>query len=667
MASRIFRLKLTDEPNGFVALCRRFATMFARRDGEVPPVWDLLERLKLLGTGSSAFLPEAVVEDGAARLRSEVESARSYVPIAYQQGYVAHLLNHLDHVVRSDDNAESMHDTAETLAGAVVQNRPGHAVRQPLRQFLAVVSNLYRSFLADDKRIVAGVPLAASALPPLVCFHPNSRFGPAVLTAPMIRLLCGSDVAVVAMPSTYARAPLAWLSLAHEACGHGVLQADADLLPDLVAGVRSLFGGGPLPSGAKPNLDQALGLLWSYWIEETASDVYGLLNIGPAFALNLAAFMAGRRMAEQPLQTEPWLMTRSGDAPGKDLDVHPTDLLRLHVAIGVIENLNGLSSRRINEYVKIIRAIADLCGANAWKFAGTEEKIVIQGRKVSTARKIIIQGRVEVERDRWVPLDLALDIGEAAQSARRVGAYIATTRLGALGNRSIQDLETWNDSDEDFALAICSALLAPPLVHAAESDATVRRDLKDALAVDDSHINEILEKLRDDRFTDLSEDERTALGLLRLDAAAIAALQADRIEEIRDADVMQVLGLGRIETLGDDGQLLAGAALAALSDPTLGAYRWINRRLASALNRSHRHDSIMGFAEVHHMFGGATTFSQPPHDAKPEILEKAGIVGVGAKAKVARDLGNGQVSGAQLVPKRSTPKSTRSSSKTTKI
>lgn len=620
MAAPIFRLQVAGESNGFVGLCHRFQALFARGDGQVRPVWDLDEARARSGPIEGPSLPEALRDEWAGRLRDEVAAARHYLPIAYQEAFVAPLLGHLDHVVRSDDDVRRMHGVVEALAGAVVQHRPGHAVRQPLRQFLAVVSNLVRSFLAADKRISAGVPLSAPALPPLVCFHPDRRFGPAVLASPMTQLLCGAEVAVVAMPSTYARDPLSWLALAHEACGHGVLQADPDLLPDLVAGVRALFGGGPLPAGADPNRDQALGLLWSYWIEETASDVYGLLNIGPAFALNLAAFLAGRRMADDPARPAPWLEVQSGGDPSVDLDVHPTDLLRLHVAIGVVENLVGLSGRRIGEYARILRAIADRCAANAWQIV-----------EPASRRKVVIRGRVEVGRDRWVPLDLRLDVAEAAESARRVGAYIASTRLGALNNRTIQDVETWDDADEAFALKIRDALLAPPLIHPAEADEEARRRIMDDARFTGPRMDEILAKLRDDRFADLDDDERAGLGLAGLDAAQAAALQADRIEEVRDPATVRALGLDRIETLGDDGQLLAGAALAALGDPSPGAYRWINRRLAAALNRSHRHDSIMGFAEVHRMFRDPTGHTQPPREVEKDVLEQAVAAGAAAK------------------------------------
>ena len=262
-----------------------------------------------------------------------------------------------------------MNKNADCLALAVVGHAGGRRgkdpspILYPLRQFLAVVSNLYRSFLGADKRHACGAPLPDPGLPPLVSFHRSKDAGPAVLTAPVNRRLCGSDVAVVILPTIYRRVPLAWASLAHEACGHGVLQADPGLLPDLVAGVRSLFGGGPLAPGRTPDEAQTLGLLWSYWIEETASDVYGLLNIGPAFALNLAAFIAAKRKADSSAidLSFPTLPAGSGNDPSIAFDQHPPDLLRLHVAMGVIQNLTGLSPTRAADYVRLLGWIADAC------------------------------------------------------------------------------------------------------------------------------------------------------------------------------------------------------------------------------------------------------------------------------------------------------------------
>ena len=438
----------------FGELVNRFENMLSASDDKPDPIWEV-----------GADPGEADFDAGADVFRKAIEAARGYLPLAYQEAFVEPLLHNMRHVVRSSDDLREMNKNAQCLAVAVV----GHAAARrgkdpgpilyPLRQFLAVVSNLYRSFLGADKRHACGAPLPDPGLPPLVSFHRSKDAGPAVLTAPVNRRLCGSDVAVVILPAIYRRVPLAWASLAHEACGHGVLQADPGLVPDLVAGVRSLFGGGPLAPGRIPDKDQTLGLLWSYWLEETASDVYGLLNIGPAFALNLAAFMAAKRKADSSAinLSFPTLPAGAGNNPSKAFDQHPPDLLRLHVAIGVIQNLTGLSPDRSGEYVRLISWIAEACRPLA-------DRVETAGKPASSrrAQTIALRGRVEVDHDRWVSIDLpAVPLDLACESARRVGAFIATIRLGALGNSSVQEIESWDDGDEHTALAIRDILLDP--------------------------------------------------------------------------------------------------------------------------------------------------------------------------------------------------------------
>ena len=608
MHERPFRLDRRQLPDDFRRFCEHLSKLFRNRESPIEPIFGT-ERIKAAldaprdGAGPLEYLPEELLDEWAALLGEEIDRAVHYLPLVYQASYARPLRQSVNHLVRSSDSTLDTYGTAESLVGAVSQHLPGCEVRQPLRQFLAIVSNLYRSFLAPDKRISAEMPLAVPTLPPLASFHPGgmpSPYGPAVFTTPMMRLLCGSEVAVVVLPASYHRTPLAWVPLAHEASGHGVLQADPRLLPDLIDGIRTLFGGGTLLPGHTPDEHQALGLLWSYWAEETASDVYGLLNVGPAFALNLAAFLAAQRAVSLnvPAGMLPLLDVESGTDPRRDLGVHPIDVLRLHVAIGVIQNLTDLSTTTARSYENALRTIADLCAQNAWK-------------RLSKPRKIVVRGRVEVDRERWVPLDLELDYKRAAESARRVGAFIASTRLGAFSNRTVQDIETWDDSDELVAGSIARALLAPERVRLVEAGEerfiTLSEALKE-LETSKARQDEIVEALRADRFEELTDDERTVLRLERLKGEVLDNLRAERIEALPD-DVAAAVDLGRVDAMGDDGQLIAGATLATLSQPTPDAWRWINRRLAYALNRSHRHDAIMGFASVHGMFDD--TVGQP--------------------------------------------------------
>jgi hypothetical protein len=71
-------------------------------------------------------------------------------------------------------------------------------------------------------------------------------------------------------------------------------QVDRSLLlgaasTDALAEVRSIADTLAAGAGKLDALPPALRPVWTTWIDEAASDVYGILNIGPAFAVSLAA------------------------------------------------------------------------------------------------------------------------------------------------------------------------------------------------------------------------------------------------------------------------------------------------------------------------------------------------------------------------------------------
>jgi hypothetical protein len=337
--------------------------------------------------------------------------------------------------------------------------------------------------------------------------------------------LCNAEVSVVSLPQRLRSHPLAWLTVAHETAGHDVLHADPELLPELVDAIRTLFGGGPLTPGRQPDPDQLQALLWSYWIDEVASDVYALLNSGPAFAYNMAAFLEALQVMRPGLKDS--LNMKSRFLP---LDTHPPGVLRLHVAIGVVKNLANLAAEDRQIHVDNLETLA---------------------RRHANGASITLQGRVEVDRDRWVDLERQeVPLHEAAGAARRVGAFIATTPLRTFGGHTVQDLETWDANDERVAILVSDAFLVPG---------------GDPLAV---------------------------------------------------------------KNLGDDAQLLAGATLAVLEDPS--RYDAINFALETALDESYRRDPVLGFAFAHPMF---QLEAEPvPPDAQPESDPRTGTqdTGVGA-------------------------------------
>jgi hypothetical protein len=428
----------------------------------------------------------------AAKLQAVVRARQPLLPASYRSAYVGPLLAALPDITvqlkqqYDEESAQAGADRAmeditsaiDTLVGAV-RDWGEPAYRKPLRRFEAVVSNLYRSFLSNEQRAGISLPLLET-IPPLVTFARSPNAGPFTMPVNSVKQFVGASIGVVSLPGCYAQHPLLWPALAHETCGHDVLHADPGLLKELSAGVTKLGG---LPHG--------IGSVWAYWMDETASDVYGLLNIGPTFALSLAAFFSALEVVNGGHQQIGTIGTILPMQAGRLVDEHPVDLLRLYVALGVIESLEGLSVAKRQEWIARIENVADQAAGGAT----TISVVDIDSRKV-------IQ---------------ALPLQAMADAARKVGAYIATAKLVALGGHSIQEIETWDNTDEQAALSI--------------------------------------------------------------EQAAVS---------------------GNIVALGDDAQLLAGATMAFLADPT--KYAAITQNLNAAFDDSFARDPIFGSAMPHSAF-----------------------------------------------------------------
>jgi hypothetical protein len=312
---------------------------------------------------------------------------------------------------------------ADTAVGAVVDW--GQEELKPcLQGFAAVASDLFRSFARKEAQIQRMDPKLNLKLntevPPLVTFAPTPGWGPSTLTSEALRELGGPAYSVVSLPLSYRDDPIMWGILAHEVCGHDTVHAVDGLIEELKEQIRnsSLAAGWPN--------------LWEDWAEEAVADVFGVLNIGPYYALGLAAWLS----ASAALDTESpiplgQLRNRLNITGGRVSDEHPVDLLRLHLAIGAVEGLGedtsvtgketGLDKATIDAWVKKLEVIA----ASA---AGGVSTIDV----CQDGRSIVLR----------YPLDVL------AREARTVGRHIVTVKLKLLRDRSIQQLETWSVEDE---------------------------------------------------------------------------------------------------------------------------------------------------------------------------------------------------------------------------
>lgn len=448
-----YEVRVPLDPRGFQAL-----------------VHELRENVDLLALGKS-LVPWRTKPSKEAVSRV-IKSGGKVLPLIYQDNYVRPLIQNLDSIIQrastksfstlaDKDVREKYKRTMEVLAGAVYCHTKGRTVPEKvvkvLHCFLAVISNTYRSFLPSDLRYREGFPdLPAGHYPPLATFR-NGEVAPSILTSDEIKKLSGGTVGVVVLPAVYMDHPLLWTAVAHEVGGHEMLNAMPGLLTELQKGVRQLFNVGPVQSGDTLNEDQVIGLLWQYWTEETVSDVCGVLNIGPSYGISLAVYQAAlyHALAKKYGDVADTLLRLwSGVHPKyaknvdimPEMDLHPTDILKIHVIIGAVENLPWLLKAHRDEYVSYLEKLAHISAG---------------GQK-----EIHVCGLVQAGPDIWYRINTSetgpLPLDKLQDAARRVGAYIATVDLNTFGGRWLQKLETWDEGDEDKAQDIAKTLMKNP-------------------------------------------------------------------------------------------------------------------------------------------------------------------------------------------------------------
>ncbi|HUI60094.1 MAG TPA: hypothetical protein VLX90_07720 [Steroidobacteraceae bacterium] len=377
------------------------------------------------------------------KVKTLVSAGDPLLPAPFRDAYSDPLLTRLDGVFARLGGANGDPATLETLTGCVYQHTQ-RALQPPLNRFLAVISNLYRSFLDNSKRGHLDIPLKET-LPPLAVFQSDPSSGPFTMTVETVMQLIGGDTGVVSMPHTFADHPLFFGSLAHETGGHDVIHADTTLMPQLQEQVYELFADHEL---------QWMGLLWDYWMDETAADVYGVLNVGPSFAYNLAMLLAiFIAQQERPVPKVPRLRTSSDADEQGALDPHPTDILRLSVIQGVLGSLTHLDRSTIASY---------------------QEKIARLARALAPGVTAVqLNGLARVRNGRSMNFQNSVPLSTLQSAAAKVGAMIATTSFAALAGHSVQDIETWDDGDENAAHSISGLLQSGTSIVSAGDDAQI--------------------------------------------------------------------------------------------------------------------------------------------------------------------------------------------------
>ena len=341
-------------------------------------------------------------------LRGRLQAARTKMPPLYLDSAFTPYVATLDGIGASGFNQILINDPArESTAGLMLDIAQSILQRgetfEPKASpaFQEVVSDLYDGFLSVEDR--GGVaPPDEEVIPPLVKFG-NPDAGPYTWPVDATKSFRMKVGVVNLPPSNARRGLLAWPALGHETAGHDILHADHGLLREVSDAVRAGL--------SADNTTRDLAPYWASRIDETASDVLGILNMGPAPAIGLVGYFRALNAA----------FTGSARLrnTGPSNDPHPADILRGFLAAATVRQLEFSQAS----------AWADVVDAETKKDLTT---IRLAGKKV--------------------------DAKVAKKSAEIVSRVIVTHPMVALENHALGQIQNWRDHDEEITQRLHTTL-----------------------------------------------------------------------------------------------------------------------------------------------------------------------------------------------------------------
>lgn len=350
-------------------------------------------------------------------LMNRLQACQERLPAIYQEDVCIPYINKLKRIGQNGFNKILRRDPFKIgeaslmldIAQAILQNGEGY-LQKATDAYQEVLSDLYDGFLSEEDRIGVKKP-DLSVLPPLAKWGcPDD--GPYTWTAASTQYFgFGKRTAIVNLPPAHARLGiLAWAALGHETCGHDILDADDGLVPELANALQVELEDGDVGS--------ILPSYWSYRIDETASDVLGMLNMGPAAGIALVGYF---RALNAAAGKEPIL----GNIGPRDSNaVHPVDILRGYLAAAITRQLE-FSDR--DEWAKAIEMEVDKD---------------LRAIRLGSART----GFIDISPD------------YARRSAEIVAETLVHGKVDALEYHSLGEIQNWRDEDEWTMMELRSLL-----------------------------------------------------------------------------------------------------------------------------------------------------------------------------------------------------------------
>jgi hypothetical protein len=276
-----------------------------------------------------------------------------------------------DTILRKDPKRERLAGLLFDIAQTILQRGEGYNTRQT-DAFQEVISDLYDGFLSAEDRHHIKKP-DYEVIPPLVKWG-NPGSGPYTWPVGATRSF-GLETATVNLPPSHGKKCLfGWAALGHETGGHDILGADKGLEDELAQQVGS---------GVKEKkLGQGLAEYWMQRIGETASDILGILNIGPAAALGMIGYFRGWNDA----------FGNGTKLSNEDDGTHPCDIIRGYLAASAIRLLTFDGAA---QWADCIEAEVRKDTPASITLAETNTSFLVARRSAAVAAAVLINGKMD--------------------------------------------------------------------------------------------------------------------------------------------------------------------------------------------------------------------------------------------------------------------------------
>ena len=343
-------------------------------------------------------------------LGSRLEACLPKLPPIYREELCKPYVNSLEKLGEAGFDQVLLMDPEKTdeaclmldIAQAILQHGEGYK-KIATDALQEIVSDLYDGFLSAEDRHDIKLPDLETIAPIIKWGSPKS--GPYTWPADSTANF-GVKTAVVNFPPAHAQCGLlAWAALGHETAGHDIIHADIGLSRELKDRLWKAM--------QEANLAPPFPEYWASRIDETASDVLGILNMGPAAGISLIGYFRGLNFA--------WIGKPTLRCIGPTDDPHPADMLRGYLAASVVKLLN-------------------FSKASLWSAAIEAET----DKDLTT----ILLGEKRIETH---DAKLSVDI---------VASCLVNGKMRSLENHAFGEIQNWSDNDEMIVEHIRSLLKA---------------------------------------------------------------------------------------------------------------------------------------------------------------------------------------------------------------